>query len=85
MRGTKKLCLLTLALGLSACVASNGARTSDFSLRGEIPTDPEGFDLALYETLGTRFTTGNQVEWIDNGALFERIEKDVRTAKSSIN
>ncbi|EPX58296.1 Cardiolipin synthetase [Cystobacter fuscus DSM 2262] len=85
MHGTKKLCLLTLALGLSACVSSNGARISDFSLRGEIPTDPEGFDLALYETLGTRFTTGNQVEWIDNGALFELIEKDVRTAKSSIN
>jgi len=84
MRGTKKTCLLALALWFSAC-ATNGARTSDFVLRGEIPSDPEGFDLALYETLGTRFTTGNQVEWIDNGALFELIKKDVRTAKSSIN
>ncbi|WP_434382329.1 phospholipase D-like domain-containing protein [Melittangium boletus] len=74
-----------LALLLSSACATNGARTSDFVLRGEIPADPEGLGLALYQTLGTPFTEGNQVEWIDNGALFELIAKDVRTAKSSIN
>ncbi|MET0405904.1 MAG: phospholipase D-like domain-containing protein [Cystobacter sp.] len=85
MRATRKILLPALALWLAACSLSNGTRTSDFVLHGDIPTDPEGFDLALYETLGTRFTTGNQVEWIDNGALFPMIEKDVRAAKSSIN
>ncbi|MBM7114369.1 phospholipase D-like domain-containing protein [Archangium primigenium] len=74
-----------LALLLSSACATNGARTSDFVLRGEIPADPEGLGLALYQTLGTPFTEGNQVEWIDNGALFDLIAKDVRTAKSSIN
>ncbi len=80
-----KLYPWALALLLSAACATNGARTSDFVLRGEIPADPDGLGLALYQTLGTPFTEGNQVEWIDNGALFDLIAKDVRTAKSSIN
>lgn len=68
-----------------ACITTNGARPSDFTLRGEIPTGRESFDLALYQTVDTRFTSGNEVEWIDNGALFERIKDDLRRAKSSIN
>jgi cardiolipin synthase A/B len=85
MNHAMKTWMVVLALGLLGACATNGARSSDFVLRGEIPSDSEGFDLAVYETLGTRFTEGNEVRWIDNGALFPLLHEDVRRAKSSIN
>jgi cardiolipin synthase A/B len=41
--------------------------------------------LALFQSLGVRLETGHTVEVLDNGAVFDSLERDIRAAKSSLH
>ncbi len=77
--------LVTGLLALALVVGCKKGRESDFRILGEVPTDKAGFALATYQTTGARFTEGNKVEWVENGAVFERIRQDIAQAQRSVN
>ena len=56
-----------------------------FALRIPVPTQPAGFDLALRQSLSVQMLAGNEVTLVENGAVFDVIEKEVRRAKSSVH
>jgi cardiolipin synthase A/B len=55
-----------------------------FALRAAVPGGP-GFGLALYQSLGVRLEGGHQIEVLDNGVVFDSLERDLRASKSSLH
>lgn len=74
---------LCLAAGLTLCACDS--RTSRWSLRATVPSDPEGFSLAMYQSVGVKFRPGHQVELVNNGKLFDRLEEEIGRAQQSVN
>ena len=56
-----------------------------FELRTAVPEANAGFPLAAYQSLGLRMTRGHQIAVLDNGAVFDSLEADLRSAKSSMH
>ncbi|HSP77861.1 MAG TPA: phospholipase D-like domain-containing protein [Myxococcaceae bacterium] len=54
-------------------------------IRDDIPPTHEGLSLAYYQTLGVELVPGNRVELVHNGAVFEALEREIHTARSSIH
>lgn len=69
------------ALWLSAC----DSRMSPYRLVTPVPVDPDGFSLALYQSTGVRLEPGHQVEFVYDGAIFDRLAQEFSRAQSSIN
>ncbi len=79
--------VLAGGIGAGAYAYLPGRKTHEgrFELRIPVPTQPAGFDLALRQSLGVQMLAGNEVTLVENGAVFDVIEKDVRSAKSSVH
>ncbi len=56
-----------------------------FRLRGDVPTEPAGFALALEQSLGAALAPGHEVRLVPNGEVFASIEADIRAATSSVH
>jgi cardiolipin synthase len=56
-----------------------------FELRTAVPEAGAGFSLALYQSLGVRLEAGHELTVLENGAVFDALERDIRAAKSSLN
>lgn len=69
------------ALWLSAC----DSRMSPYRLLTPVPADPDGFSLALYQSVGVRLEPGHSVEFVNDGAIFDRLADELSRAKQSIN
>ena len=64
---------------------ANPTKPRGFELKVTVPGDEGGLSLALYQSLGLRLAPGHTVDVFENGAVFEALERDIRTAKSSLH
>ena len=70
-----------LLLLLTAC----DTRLSGYRITAPVPADPDGFSNALYQSTQVKLVPGHQVELVNNGAIFDRLEEQLGQAKRSIN
>ena len=61
------------------------AAPSGFELRAAVPAPGAGFPLALYQSLGVRLDGGHEITVLENGAVFDSLEHDIRAAQSSLH
>lgn len=71
-----------LGLGVAGCDSKD--EHSAFQLRVPVPKG-EAFGLALYQSLGVELLPGHHVELLDNGAIFDGLEKEIRPARRSVH
>src|SRR4051812_982996 len=82
---------ITLGVAVAILVAgglwlrSRPSARPGFELRTAVPAASAGFPLALYQSLGVRLEAGHTVERLNNGAVFDSLERDLREAKSSLH
>ena len=50
-----------------------------------VPAVGAGFELALYQSLGVRMEPGHTVQVLENGLVFDGLERDLRAATSSVH
>jgi len=56
-----------------------------FELRSAVPGAAAGFPLALYQSLDIRLESGHTVEVLENGVVFDSLERDILGAQSSLH
>lgn len=66
---------------LTGCIA----HSSDYRITTFVPVDPAGFSNALYQSTAVKLTPGHQVELINNGDVFDRLEQEIAKTQRSIN
>ena len=64
---------------------ANPTKPRGFELKVAVPGDGDGLSLALYQSLGLRLAPGHTVDVLENGAVFEALERDIRAAKTSLH
>lgn len=62
-----------------------GSSSPEFRIQAATPADPSGFSLALLQSVAVRMEPGHRIELVDNGAVFDRLEAEIRKARSSVN
>lgn len=90
---TKRVWILVLgALGLLAIGLGVGVitwiREDDehaFQLRVPVPSQSAAFASALYQSLGVELRPGHHVALLDNGAIFDGLEAEIRAGRSEVN
>lgn len=82
---TRQAGVLAAVLLLGGCFGR--ASRGEVHLHDGAPpvSQPSDFALALYQSVGTSFTEGNRVRWVDNGQVFKAVLADVKSAKVSVN
>lgn len=83
--GVVRLTLVILGMMLAGCSSVRAQHSSYFGLRGPVPEDPEGFSSALLQSVGVATQPGHTVEFVENGTVFDAIEREVRAAKRSVH
>ncbi|WP_163993600.1 phospholipase D-like domain-containing protein [Pyxidicoccus caerfyrddinensis] len=79
-----KLAWLVLgALFVTGCSYPN--HRHDLRLRALPEGDPEARSLAFFQSLGVALEPGHRVDLVENGHIFDAIEREIRAARSSIN
>jgi cardiolipin synthase A/B len=78
-----KTAWLSLALLLAACHPEKGSTA--IHLAHQVPTDSDGFGLALFQSVDRRLEPGNHGEWVENGRVFDATEEAIRGAKTSVH
>jgi cardiolipin synthase len=76
---------LSLALLSSACFGIGRKPVGEVYLAPEAPDRGPDFANALFQTTGVRVTSGNSVEFINNGKVFDAIVGDIAKARRSIH
>ncbi len=56
-----------------------------FRLHATSASGPDGFALALYQSLGVSLTGGHSLSLLQNGSVFDAVVKQIDGARSSIN
>jgi cardiolipin synthase len=72
----------SVALGVVGCERKDD--DTGFQLRVPVPNG-DAFGLSLYQSLGVELLPGHQVELLDNGAIFDGLEKAIGSAKRSVH
>ena len=78
-------CVLLIVCGVGAWLWARPKIQPGFQLRASIPGPGAGFSLALYQSLGVRLESGHRVSILSNGAVFDSLERDIRSSKSSLH
>ena len=60
-------------------------KEAKFELAVAVPADADGFSLALRQSLGPELVAGHELTLLENGALFDALERDLRGAKQSMH
>jgi cardiolipin synthase len=81
--GAIVLLLLASGVGCVACKRQNEKQA--FQLRVPVPSKGPPFASALFQTLGVRLLPGHHLELLDNGAVFDAMETEIRRARSSVH
>jgi cardiolipin synthase A/B len=55
------------------------------ALSGPVPRAGEDLSAAVYQTTGAQLTAGNQVDVLDNGAIFDALADEIARARSSVH
>jgi len=76
---------LALLLAVGLWHWANPTKPRGFELQVTVPGAGDGLALALYQSLGLRLTPGHSVDVLENGAVFEALERDILGAKSSLH
>ncbi|MBM7112339.1 phospholipase D-like domain-containing protein [Archangium primigenium] len=80
---TTRWLLPLLTLLLTGCPLPNHRLA--LRIRDDIPETREGMSLAWYQTVGVPLEPGNAVELVHNGHVFDKLEEQIRAARSSIH
>ncbi len=77
--------LLTILLASAYGIVSwkREVQPEPFQLR--TPVSNVAFSSALYQSLGVELRPGHEVDLLGNGAVFDRLESEIRGAKQSVN
>lgn len=72
---------------LTSCACASGCdtRMSSYRITSPVPSDPDGFSNALYQSTAVTLMEGHQIELVNNGAIFDRLETEFSQAQQSIN
>lgn len=81
--GLVLLVATSLGAGFVACERHEEKRA--FQLQAPIPAAGPPFASALFQSLGVRLTPGHEVTLLNNGALFDALETEIRGARSSVH
>ena len=76
--------VLTLALSLS-CLGVGRKSAGEVRLPAEAPDHGAAFSNALYQTVGVRLEPGNQVEFVNNGKVFDAAMEEIRGARKNVH
>jgi cardiolipin synthase A/B len=77
---------IVLALTCSlACIGVGRKPVGEVHLPADAPPPGPGFSNALYQTVGARLVTGNEVRWVNNGKVFEAAVAEIAKARKSIH
>ncbi len=74
-----------LALAAAGCGSVRAQQNSYFGLAGPVPDDPDGFSMALFQSVGVTLAPGHTVAFVENGTVFDAIEREVRGAQRSVH
>lgn len=77
--------LLAIVLGVSSISWLRDDDDQAFQLRAAVPSDAAAFAAAVYQSLGVEMRPGHQVALLGNGAIFDRLEVEIRNARSGVN
>jgi cardiolipin synthase A/B len=77
--------LLCAGLGIGFFSCQRDEDDQAFRLTVPIPSEDAAFALALHQSLGVTLAGGHHVSLLDNGAIFDGIEAEVRKAQSSVH
>ncbi len=61
------------------------SKVSSYRITSHVPSDPDAFSNALYQSTAAQLTAGHHVELVNNGAVFDRLEEELAKARVSIN
>ncbi|MDQ3341608.1 MAG: phospholipase D-like domain-containing protein [Myxococcota bacterium] len=56
-----------------------------FKFHRESFANSKAFATALYQSVGSWMESGHRIELVDNGLVFDRVEAEIRKARSSVN
>jgi cardiolipin synthase A/B len=79
------LALLCSGLGASFVSCRGDDDAPAFRLDVPVPSSGSAFGLALYQSLGARLVPGHSVTLLGNGSVFDGIEREIRSARSSVH
>lgn len=63
----------------------DAAEAGAFRMQSTVPSDPAGFSLALFQSVATRMEPGHRLELVDNGLVFDRLEREILGARSTVH
>ena len=76
---------LLCGLSVTSCQLAGRNALGEVALKLGVPSKGPAFELALYQTVGVELTGGNDVEWNNNGAVFDAMVKEIGLAKADVN
>ena len=77
--------LVAMAICLAIAIPTMRARHMEEAtrVRSPIPSSGPGFGLAVYQALGETMRRGHDVRLVNNGAIFDELEREIRGATSA--
>src|SRR5437899_8046634 len=78
------LVLLVASLSLG-CFGVGRKSSGEVRLPAEVPDRGAAFSNALYQTVGVRLEPGNQVDFVNNGKVFDAAVEEIRRAKKNVH
>lgn len=75
--------LIGLGVGYFAWIRDDEKQA--FQLRVSVPSESAPFAAALYQSLGVELRPGHQVALLDNGAIFDGLAAEIRSARRDVN
>ena len=86
MPSLRPLALALLSgLSLTSCQLAGRNALGEVALKMGVPSKGPAFELALYQTVGVELQNGNDLEWVNNGAVFDGMVKEISAAKHDVN
>ena len=77
--------LFATSLGAGFVACERHEEEHAFQLRAPVPATGAPFASALYQSLGVRMASGHEVTLLNNGAVFDALETEIRGARSSVH
>jgi cardiolipin synthase len=79
--------LVAMAICLVIAITTMRARHAEETsrVRSPVPSSGPGFGLAVYQALGETMRMGHDVRLVNNGAIFDELEREIRDATSSVH
>lgn len=76
---------VAVAVGIAIYALAPEDKSDMFQIHDTIPGSGTGLNAALYQSLGVRMAPGHSVSWLPNGTVFEALDKDIASARSSVH